>query len=192
MDKATILLSNSDQQISQGPEAPSDLESISTGKSSDGKSEKEITHDDMNRTQAALEATATTTSNQGPPDTTAVAPNDGVNFFFLFVNLVLIYFFIFLQNTLKKCVRNTFVTGTEGHTEFLKFVKTSHTDSARIEPRPSVPKADDVIVVRRSSSSVCNENFVEGSSQLSKMARWFHQKNPFQQLKAYQQWERRR
>ena len=52
------LLSNSDQEISQGPKAPSDLESISqtTGKSSDGKSEKEVTHDDMNRTQAALEA----------------------------------------------------------------------------------------------------------------------------------------
>ena len=164
------LLSNSDQQISQGPEAPSDLESISqtTGKSSDGKSEKEVTHDDMNRTQAALEATATTTSNQEPPAVLS-APNDVVNFFFLFVNLVLIYFVIFLQKTLKKCVRNILVTDTEGDTEFLKFVKTSHTDSAcileqdhislapnatnQIEPRPSVPKADDVIVVRRSSSS---------------------------------------
>ena len=154
------LLSNSDQQISQGPEAPSDLESISqtTGKSSDGKSEKEVTHDDMSCTQAALEATAVLS-----------APNDVVNFFFLFVNLVLIYFVIFLQKTLKKCVRNILVTDTEGDTEFLKFVKTSrHTDSAcileqdhislapsatnQIEPRPSVPKADDEKRERNHSS----------------------------------------
>ena len=170
------LLLNSDQQISQGSETPSDLESISqtTGKSSDGKSEKEVTHDDMNRTQAAaLEATATTTSNQEPPAVLS-APNDVVNFFFLFVNLVLIYFVIFLQKTLKKCVRNILVTDTEGDTDFFKFVKTSHTDSAclleqdhislapsatnQIEPRPSVPKADDAIVVRRSSSSDSNKN----------------------------------
>ena len=175
LPKPAILASNSDQQISQGPEAPSDLESISqtTSKSSDGESEKKVTHDDMSRTQAALETTATTTSNQEPPAVLS-APNDVVNFFFLFVNLVLIYFVIFLQKTLKKCVRNILVTDTEGDTDFFKFVKTSHTDSAcileqdhislapsttnQIEPRPSVPKADDVIVVRRSSSSDSNKN----------------------------------
>ena len=48
LENSASLLSNSDQKLSQGPKAPSDLERISptTGKPPDGKSEQEVAHVD--------------------------------------------------------------------------------------------------------------------------------------------------
>ena len=72
LPKPTIL-ENSDQKLSQGPKAPSDLEDISP------------------------KTTATKPSNQEPHDTAAVfsiAPNENANLFFHFVNLFLFLLFV--------------------------------------------------------------------------------------------------
>ena len=67
------ILENSDQKLSQGPKAPSDLEDISP------------------------KTTATTTSNQKPHDTAAVfsiTPNENANLFFHFVHSFLFLLFV--------------------------------------------------------------------------------------------------